>query len=54
MVLATGSTDVPNRLNIPGELSHPDWVFHDLVSFERAIDNLAKENQDICEGEFQF
>ncbi|XP_075225208.1 oxidative stress-induced growth inhibitor 1-like isoform X2 [Lycorma delicatula] len=50
IVLATGSTDLPNRLSVPGERNYPDWVFHDLVSFEHAIDVLAKENPDIHEG----
>lgn len=50
VVLASGSTDLPNRLNIPGEANNPDWVFHDLVNFEHSIDNLSKENPTIYEG----
>ncbi|RZF32821.1 hypothetical protein LSTR_LSTR011467 [Laodelphax striatellus] len=43
VVLATGSTDMPNRLSVPGEKSNPDWVFHDLVAFEHAVEHLSNE-----------
>uniref|UniRef100_A0A1B6I5I8 FAD/NAD(P)-binding domain-containing protein n=1 Tax=Homalodisca liturata TaxID=320908 RepID=A0A1B6I5I8_9HEMI len=50
VVLATGSTDLHNFLNVPGELSHPSWVFHDLADFEKALIELVKENPGIKEG----
>lgn len=45
VVLATGTSDIHNTLNVPGELSNPDWVFHDLKPFENAILNLLEGNQ---------
>lgn len=51
VVLATGSTDLHNRLNVPGEQIHPSWVYHDLKSLENGLDQLVKENQDIRDGE---
>ncbi|XP_065211519.1 oxidative stress-induced growth inhibitor 2-like [Planococcus citri] len=45
VVLATGTSDIHNTLNVPGELSNPDWVFHDLKPFESAMANLTESNQ---------
>lgn len=50
VVLAMGSTDSRNQLGVPGELSHPNWVFHDLKSFENGLDTLVKENSDVRNG----
>ncbi|XP_026666840.1 oxidative stress-induced growth inhibitor 1-like isoform X2 [Ceratina calcarata] len=40
VVLATGTTDLTNRLGVPGEDSHPDWVTHDLNELESKLDRL--------------
>lgn len=50
VVLAMGSTDSRNQLGVPGELSYPNWVFHDLKSFENSLDTLVKENVDVRNG----
>jgi len=50
VVLATGSTDLPNRLGVPGELANPTWVFHDLRSLEMAFDRLMEEEEGDREG----
>jgi hypothetical protein len=50
VVLATGSTDLPNRLGVPGELAYPTWVFHDLRSLEIAFDRLREEEEGDREG----
>lgn len=50
VVLATGSTDVPNRLGIPGELANPTWVLHDLRSLEAAFDRLVDGEEGGREG----
>jgi hypothetical protein len=49
-VLATGSTDHPTRLGVPGELANPTWVFHDTRSLETAFDRLMKEEEGGREG----
>lgn len=41
VVLATGSTDSPNRLGIPGEDSQPEWVTHYLNDLETKLDRLV-------------
>ncbi|XP_033327099.2 oxidative stress-induced growth inhibitor 1 isoform X2 [Megalopta genalis] len=41
VVLATGSTDSPNRLGIPGEDSQPEWVTHHLNDLEMKLDRLV-------------
>lgn len=42
VVLATGTTDLTNRLGVPGEDSHPDWVTHDLNELESKLDRLIE------------
>jgi len=49
-VLATGSTDLPNRLGVSGELANPPWVFHDLRLLEMAFDRLMGEEEGDREG----
>lgn len=49
-MLATGSSDLPNRLGVPGELANPTWVLHDLRSLEAALDRLVKEEEGDREG----
>lgn len=49
VVLATGTTDSPNRLGLPGEESQPSWITHDLNDFENKLDRLANEH-----GNFNF
>ena len=41
VVLATGTTDSSNRLGIPGEKAHSDWVTHDLNVLESRLDRLV-------------
>ena len=50
VVLATGATDLPNRLGVPGELANPTWVVHDLRSLEMAFDRLMEEEEGDREG----
>ncbi|CAK9794694.1 Oxidative stress-induced growth inhibitor 1 [Anthophora quadrimaculata] len=45
-VLATGTIDLSNRLGIPGENSHPDWVTHDLNELESKLDGLIDEQHN--------
>ncbi|PSN40456.1 Oxidative stress-induced growth inhibitor 1 [Blattella germanica] len=45
VVMATGSTDLPNRLGVPGELSNPTWVIHDLRLLEAALDRLVEDEE---------
>ncbi|XP_031845012.2 oxidative stress-induced growth inhibitor 1 isoform X1 [Nomia melanderi] len=40
VILATGSTDSPNRLGVPGEDAHPEWVTHYLNDLESKLDRL--------------
>lgn len=40
VVLATGANDRPNRLGALGEAQNAHWVFHDLASFEKTLDQL--------------
>lgn len=49
-MLATGSTDQHNSLNVPGELCHPSWVYHDLAAYERALAEFVIDNPGIKEG----
>lgn len=42
VVLATGTADAHNTLNVDGELSNPEWVFHDVKQFENAVIKLKK------------
>lgn len=46
MVLASGSSDLPNSLGIPGELSNENksWLTHDVRDFERKIEELVEDN----------
>ncbi|KAJ8668884.1 hypothetical protein QAD02_000143 [Eretmocerus hayati] len=39
VVLATGTTDLSNRLGVPGEDTY-NWVTHDFKDFERKLDRL--------------
>ena len=41
VVLATGTTDSSNRLGIPGEKTHSDWVTHNLNMLESKLDQLV-------------
>ncbi|KAL1115358.1 hypothetical protein AAG570_007388 [Ranatra chinensis] len=43
LVLATGSTDIPNRLNIPGE-EDSRWVHHDLRHLEDALEEIGRRS----------
>lgn len=54
VILATGTTDSSNRLGIPGEKAHNDWVTHDLNVLESRLDQILN-SQDSCSimGEFQ-
>ncbi|XP_017798127.1 PREDICTED: oxidative stress-induced growth inhibitor 2-like isoform X2 [Habropoda laboriosa] len=45
-ILATGTIDLSNRLGIPGENSHPDWITHDLNELESRLDCLIEEQHD--------
>lgn len=40
-VLATGTTDLSNHLNIPGEKTNPKWVTHDLNDLETRLGCLV-------------
>lgn len=40
VILATGTTDSSNRLGIPGEKAHNDWVTHDLNVLESRLDQI--------------
>lgn len=42
-VLATGTTDLSNRLGIPGEESRPQWITHDLNYLESRLDRLVDQ-----------
>ncbi|XP_077276310.1 oxidative stress-induced growth inhibitor 1 [Temnothorax americanus] len=42
-VLATGTTDLSNHLNIPGENTNPKWVTHDLNDLETRLGRLVDE-----------
>ena len=44
-VLATGTTDLSNRLGIPGEESRPQWITHDLNYLESRLDRLVDQQQ---------
>lgn len=44
VVLANGTYDDRNLLNIPEELDHPDWIFHDLKQFRSAVVDLKKSH----------
>ncbi|KZC09069.1 Oxidative stress-induced growth inhibitor 1 [Dufourea novaeangliae] len=46
VVLATGTTDSPNRLGIPGEESQTEWVTHDLNDLESKLDRLVDRQND--------
>ncbi|XP_043247767.1 oxidative stress-induced growth inhibitor 1-like [Colletes gigas] len=46
VVLATGTTDLSNRLGIPGDDSRPDWVTHDLNDLESRLDRLVDQHHD--------
>ncbi|XP_054276279.1 oxidative stress-induced growth inhibitor 1-like [Macrosteles quadrilineatus] len=50
VVMATGSTDQPNRLCVPGEMDNTSWVFHDLAAFEKALAQFVKDNPGIKDG----
>jgi hypothetical protein len=50
VILATGQSDLPNRLGVPGELDKPTWVLHDLRSLEAALDRLVEEEEGDREG----
>ncbi|XP_072153161.1 oxidative stress-induced growth inhibitor 2 isoform X2 [Bemisia tabaci] len=41
VVLATGTADVPNKLNVPGETLY-SWIKHDLASFEFDLNRKSK------------
>jgi len=43
-VLATGTTDLSNHLNIPGENTNPEWVTHDLNDLETRLGRLVSEH----------
>lgn len=45
VVLATGTTDLSNRLGIPDESSHADWITHDLNDLESMLDRLIDQDQ---------
>lgn len=42
-VLATGTTDLSNRLGIPGEESWPQWITQDLNYLESRLDRLVDQ-----------
>lgn len=44
-VLATGTTDLSNRLGVPGEDSRPEWVTHDLNDLESRLDRLVEQQE---------
>ncbi|XP_076173824.1 oxidative stress-induced growth inhibitor 1 isoform X2 [Ptiloglossa arizonensis] len=46
VVLATGTTDLSNRLGIPGEDSGFEWVTHDLNDLESRLDRLVDQHHD--------
>lgn len=48
VVLATGTTELSNRLGVPGEDSNPDWVIHNLKDLETKLLDLINE-QGMCE-----
>ncbi|XP_012147403.2 oxidative stress-induced growth inhibitor 1 isoform X1 [Megachile rotundata] len=43
-VLATGTTDLSNRLGIHGEDLQPDWITHDLNDVESRLDRLIEQH----------
>uniref|UniRef100_A0A8D9DVL6 Oxidative stress-induced growth inhibitor 1 n=1 Tax=Cacopsylla melanoneura TaxID=428564 RepID=A0A8D9DVL6_9HEMI len=47
VILATGTSDVPNIVNVPGEFSFMGRVFHCLTGFEKAIEDLVNRNSQI-------
>ncbi|KAI5699407.1 hypothetical protein M8J75_002437 [Diaphorina citri] len=49
VVLATGTSDSPNVVNVPGEFSHMGKVFHCLTGFEKAIEDLVNKNADFVD-----
>ncbi|XP_066999389.2 oxidative stress-induced growth inhibitor 1 [Anabrus simplex] len=50
VVLATGSIDLPNRLQVPGEMDNPEWVLHDLRTLEIKLDELVDRHGKDREG----
>ncbi|XP_076628688.1 oxidative stress-induced growth inhibitor 1 isoform X2 [Colletes latitarsis] len=48
VVLATGTTDLSNRLGIPGEDSRPEWVTHDLNDLESRLDRLVDQHHELA------
>ncbi|XP_051170022.1 oxidative stress-induced growth inhibitor 1-like [Leptopilina boulardi] len=54
VILATGTIDSLNRLGIPGEKAHNDWVTHDLNVLESRLNQMVN-SQDSCSimGEFK-
>ncbi len=54
VVLAVGTSDTHNVLNVPGELTNPDWVFHDLKRFEKAVIELKKNYHSGTYGRVRF
>uniref|UniRef100_A0A1B6D3R4 FAD/NAD(P)-binding domain-containing protein n=1 Tax=Clastoptera arizonana TaxID=38151 RepID=A0A1B6D3R4_9HEMI len=50
VILASGSTDLHNRLNVSGEMRHPNWIFHNLKTLEDELNILVEKNKDSRDG----
>lgn len=46
LVLANGSSDLPNKLEISNSNNDPDWLLHDGRSLEIELDLYMQQNQD--------
>lgn len=42
LVLANGSSDLPNRLEVSNRLEDPDWLVYDLRSLEEKLDEFIR------------
>lgn len=42
LVLANGSSDLPNRLEVSNQLDDPDWLVYDLRSLEEKLDEFIR------------
>ncbi|XP_044727288.1 oxidative stress-induced growth inhibitor 1-like isoform X2 [Chrysoperla carnea] len=49
VVLATGSSDRPNRLGIDGEDENPEFILHNLRDLELAFDGMTDEERNVAD-----
>lgn len=52
VILATGTIDSLNRLGIPGEKAHNDWVTHDLNVLESRLNQMVNSQGMKKENDF--